>query len=189
MSTRVMLVDDRVERARWLQDALDQAGYTVVATVQGMDDLYQLVESTEPDVVIVEANSAKRDTLEHLGASGHSYPKPIVMLSEHHNPAMLQTAMQAGISAYVVQGLSPDGVRSIVQVAIAQFEQYQDLHRQLTRAETRLQEQKLVERAKGLLMERHGLPEQEAYGVLRKAAMDHSKRLVDIARHVLKRYG
>ncbi len=188
MSTRVMLVDDSTDRARWLEDALDQSGYTVVATVQGMDDLYQLMEDTSPDVVIVEAGSAKRDTLEHLGSAGHSYPKPIVMLGEHQNPDMLQTAAKAGISAYVVQGLSPDGVRSIVQVAIAQFDQYHALQRKLARAEERLQEQKLVERAKCLLMERHGLPEQQAHDMLRKTAMDHSKRLVDVARRLLQKF-
>lgn len=189
MATRIMLVDDRAERARWLQDALDDAGYEVVVTVQGMDDLYQLVQDTQPDVVIVEADSAKRDTLEHLGTAGQQYPKPIVMLGEHRNPDMLKTAMKAGISAYVVQGLSPDGVRSIIQVAIAQFAQYRALQQQLAKARERLQEQKLVERAKCLLMERHGLSEQDAHDILRKTAMDHSTRLASVARRVLRRYG
>ncbi|MCC5809843.1 MAG: ANTAR domain-containing protein [Ectothiorhodospiraceae bacterium] len=185
MTTRVMLVDDRRDRARWLKAALDESGYEVVKTVHDMDDLYQLVLDLEPDVVIIEATSGKRDTLEHLGHQHRRYPKPVVMLSEHDDPELLNTAMQAGISAYVVQGLSPQGVRSIINMAITQFNEYQELQHKLARAETRLEDQKLVERAKCMLMEKHQLSEQDAYHLLRKAAMDHSTRITDIARRLL----
>ncbi len=187
MTTRVMLVDDRPERAQWLKSALDESGYQVVKTVHDMDDLYQLVLDLEPDVVIIEATSGKRDTLEHLGHRNQRYPRPVVMLSEHDDPELLATAMQSGISAYVVQGLSPQGVRSIISMAITQFNEYQKLQRQLARAESRLEEQKLVERAKCLLMEKHHLSEQDAYHLLRKTAMDHSTRITDIARRLLRK--
>ncbi len=189
MSTRVMLVDDHSDRASWLRTALHEAGFEVIALVQGMDDLHQCVLDHEPDVVIIESDSAKRDVLESICTRSNKYPKPVVLLSEHNDQKVLRTAQRAGISAYVVGGLSVAGVHSIINVAIAQFEQFQALRQQLAHTEQELVRQRLLERAKLLLMEQEGLSESMAYHQLRKAAMDSGKPIAEAARALLKLHG
>jgi len=186
MRTKVMLVDETRERVEWIRQALEQAGFEVVSTIQGMDDLYQQVVDLEPDVVIVEACSGKRDVLEHLGNRHQRYPKPVIMLTGGNDPEIVRTAAQAGVSAYAVQGLSADGVRSIIDVAISQFKEYQQLQARVDTAEAGLSDRKHLERAKGLLMERHHISENDAYHLLRKAAMERNSKVADVARALLK---
>lgn len=151
MSNKVMLVDESETRATWLKQALDEAGYDVVSLVKGMDDLHQLVLDLQPDVVIIQSLSAKRDTLESLGCRNSQYPRPVVMLTEHNDPALMQAAQRAGISPYAVAGLSPAGVQSIINVAINQFQQHEELRHQLVDAETRLANQRVLEQAKCMI--------------------------------------
>lgn len=189
LPTKVMLVDNETDRAQWLRDALLDAGFNVVATIQGLDDLYQQVLDLEPDVVIVEATSGKRDILEHLANHHQRCPRPIVMLADEHDAEAIREAASAGVSAYAVAGVSAAGVKSIIDVAVAQFEAYCRLERRLATAENRLDDQKLIERAKCLMMERHAISERDAYGLLRKAAMDRSKKVREIAAAYLRANG
>ncbi|SEO44050.1 ANTAR domain-containing response regulator [Aquisalimonas asiatica] len=189
MATRVMLVDESPDRAVWLGDALNDAGYEVACTVKADEDLYQRVLDIQPDVIIVEARSGRRDILEGLGTRHSPYPKPVVLFTEHSDPELMQAATAAGVSPYVVGGLSAEGVRSIINVAINQFHQYEQLRHELVDARTRLEHQRQMEQAKCFLMERDGISENDAYHMLRRTAMERGRPISDIARAFLRANG
>ena len=189
MTTTVMLVDAHTDRAEWLREALDDSGYRVVATVTHDEDLYQRVKDVEPDVVIIEARSGKRDILEGLSARTDRYPRPVVLLTEHNDPELMSEATRAGVSPYVVSGLSAGGVQSIINVAINQFHEFEKLRSELSDTQARLENQRIMEQAKCLLMEQDGLSENEAYHLLRRTAMEKSRAISEIADAFLRSRG
>ena len=189
MDTRIMLADETPDRAHWVREALSEAGFTVIATVSPYDDLHQRVRDLQPDVVIIEARSGKRDILEGLATRRSPYPKPVVLFTEHNDPSLLKAAADVGVSPYVVDGLSAAGVRSIIQVAINQFHEFEALRNELADTRTQLERQRDTERAKCLLMDRDGLSENDAYHLLRKTAMERSRPISDVARAFLRATG
>ncbi|MDE2089449.1 MAG: ANTAR domain-containing protein [Gammaproteobacteria bacterium] len=185
MKLRVMLVDDHADRAALLERALAGAGYQVVATVAAGEDLYRRVAEIQPDVVIIDMESPGRDTLEHMRNISRDQPKPIVMFADNSDRAMIEAAVQAGVSAYIVDGLNGKRVKPIVEVAIARFKEFQALRRELEQAKTTLVERKTIERAKGILMKQRGWTEEQAYQALRKMAMDRNLRVAEVANQVI----
>jgi len=185
MAVRVLIVDAKAERSQRLEAALDQAGFDVLMTVDENDDLASRVEQQAPDAVIVDAELPSRDTFEHLSQLGRKYPKPMIMLSENEMPEMTRDAAKAGVSAYVVDGVAPSLIRSLVDTAIGHFEAHRELKSELTRTQQSLEKRKAIDQAKCLLMERQGLGEEAAYQRLRKMAMDRRLALVDIARELI----
>jgi response regulator NasT len=185
MTLRVVLVDDDTERAATLRAALQAAGYEVVAEVQSAVELMARVRAANPDVIIIDRDSPDRDTLEHLCMITRDDPRPIVMFTQDKDQAMMREALKAGVSAYVVDGLSAERVRPIVDVALARFEQWQALRQELDQAQASLAERKVIERAKGILMKQRRCGEEEAYRLLRKTAMDRNQRLAEVAENVI----
>jgi response regulator NasT len=112
-------------------------------------------------------------------------PRPIVMFTQDQDRTMIREALKAGVTAYVVDGLSAERIRPIMDVAVARFEQSQALHQELQEARATLAERKVIERAKGILMQQRGCSEDEAYRLLRKAAMDGNKRLAEVAEQLI----
>jgi two-component system, response regulator / RNA-binding antiterminator len=147
------------------------------------------VQRLQPDVVIVDAESPSRDTLENLAAVSASLPRPVVVFSEDASDAPMQAALKAGVSAYVIAGLQPQRLAPVLKVAIARFEQERALRAQLDDAHLQLSERKLIERAKGLLMDEIGLTEEQAHAHLRKLAMNRSQRLAQVAERVIAAHG
>jgi response regulator NasT len=182
---RVMIIDESSKREAMLRDSLEKAGYEIVASVQSSMDLLQKVTALSPDIVIIDTESPSRDTLEHLCAVSRDKPKPIVMFSEDGTSDMIKAAVRAGVTAYVVDGLSNERLQPILDVAVARFEEYQALKSELAEANTRLSDRKTIERAKGILMEQRGMGEDEAYRTLRKLAMDRNLRLADLAGQIV----
>jgi response regulator NasT len=180
MSLSVLLVDDDPERAAIVEPALREAGYEVVTVVGTATEMLAQVRR-RPDVIIIDRDSPDRDTLEHVCMITRDDPRPIVMFTQDKDQTLMREALKAGVSAYVVDGLSVERVRPIVEVALARFEQWQALRRELDQAQTNLAERKLIERAKGIVMKQRGCSEDEAYRALRKMAMDRGKRLVNVA--------
>jgi response regulator NasT len=182
---RVLVVDESRGRARVLREAMEHAGYEVVVSHGAPLALLKTVERVQPDVIVIDTEAPSRDTLENLAVMGQHLPRPIVMFADDAAPETLRDVMRAGVAAYIVDGLDPARVKSIVDVACAQFEEYQRLRDELAATQLKLSERKLVERAKGVLMKSRGLDEGAAYEALRKLAMDRGKPLADIARHVI----
>src|SRR5262245_51921015 len=182
---RVMLVDEKPERSSDLALALVEAGCEVVAKLNGRDDLRAQVAALAPDVIIVDMQSPSRDVLEDMRRLNQEQPRPVVMFVDESDAESIRAAVRAGVSAYVVDGLKSRSVRPVVEVAIARFEEYQALRSELESARTTLADRKLIERAKGIIMKRQGIGEDDAYQLLRKTAMDRKRKLVDVARDVI----
>lgn len=185
MAVRVLIVDAKTERSQRLEAALTEAGFEVLTTVDENDDLAARVEEQAPDAVIVDAELPSRDIFEHLSQLGRRYPKPMIMLSENEAPDMTREAARAGVSAYVVDGVAPSLIRSLVDTAIGHFEAHHELKNELSRTQQTLEKRKAIDQAKCLIMERQGLGEEAAYEKLRKMAMDRRLSLVDVARELI----
>jgi len=185
MSLRVILVDDERERAALVRESLISSGFEVVAVLGTGAGLARRVADLAADVIIADIDSPDRDTLEDMRRVAFDHGRPVVMFAQDGNPATIRAAVEAGVSAYVVDGLTPDRVKPVVDVAIARFRQFQDLRSQLDKARTTLAERKLVERAKGILMKRRDCDEETAYRLMRGMAMDQKLRLADIASRII----
>jgi response regulator NasT len=178
---RVMIVDEDGERSRQLRGALTLAGYKVIAELREAIDLPDAVAGMKPHIVIIAADSPDRDTLEQISLTSRHAPRPVVMFTQDGASETIKAAVQAGVSAYVVDGLAPERLRPILEVACARFDAHQAITEKLADTERELAERKSVERAKGLLMERRGLSEKEAYRELRNLAMNTGKTLGEVA--------
>lgn len=184
---RVLLVDRHSARLSTLRAVIEDAGFDVAAVVSDQDDLYAAVERLAPDAIIVGADSPSRDVLDDVATLGRAYPKPLLMLSSQDDRRLMAEASDAGIAAYVMEGLSPALVRSLVDVAVRQFQQVQNLRAELTAARETLADRQVIHRAKCLLMEYESLSEQDAYRAMRRASMDRAQPMVEIARQIMQR--
>lgn len=182
---RVLLVDERADRARDLASTLEEAGCQVVAQLIGAVDLHATLRAVQPDVVIVDMDSPDRDTLEDMQRITSEQPRPIVMFVDETDSESIRSAVRAGVAAYVVKGASPERIRPVLEVACARFEEFQTLRTELARAQSTLADRKLIERAKGLVMKARGLDEEAAYRLMRKFAMDRNLKLGDVARQLI----
>ena len=172
-------------RSRSLRIGLLENGFNLVATLPADVFLADRIAQLQPDLVIVDAESAARDALEHVVMATRDERRPIVMFTNDSDTSHVNAAVAAGVSAYVVAGMAPERIRPILDVAMARFQHEEALRRELADARTELSHRKLIDRAKGLLMERHRLSEQHAYDKLRKAAMDRGLKLVQVAQRIV----
>jgi response regulator NasT len=182
---RVLIIDENAERAARIEAGLAEGGCEVVARLIGRGDLQDRVNELQPDVIIIDMESPDRDTLEDMSRITRHQPRPTVMFVDRSDSESIRVAVQAGVSAYVVGGMSPERVRPVVEVAIARFTEFQALRRELASAKSDLAERKVIERAKGILMESRRLSEDAAFRLLRKMAMDRKLRLAVVAREVV----
>jgi response regulator NasT len=178
---KVMIVDEDGARSRQLRGALTLAGYRVVAELRESIDLPDAVAGMKPHIVIVAADSPDRDTLEQISLTTKNAPRPVIMFTQDGAQGTIKAAMEAGVSAYVVDGLAAERLKPILDVACARFEAHQTMSSKLADTERELAERKTVERAKGLLMERRGLSEDKAYKELRQLAMSTGKSIREVA--------
>ncbi|MFZ6771366.1 ANTAR domain-containing response regulator [Undibacterium sp. SXout7W] len=175
----------QLARSRALRIGLLQAGYNIMAVIPGDMFMSERIAQLQPDMIIIDAESDSRDVLEHMVLATRDAPRPIVLFTEDGSQTNMAAAMEAGVSAYVVAGLQSDRIKPVLDVAMARFNADQRLRSELSDTKAKLAERKTIERAKGLLMERHQLSENDAYQKLRKQAMEKNLRLVDLAQRVL----
>lgn len=173
----------RAEQARALRIRLLEDGYNILAALPPDADLERHIEQLQPDVIIVDAQSDA--ALRNVVAATANDRRPIVCFTEDGDKSKMHAAIEAGVSAYVVAGLSAEGVTAVLDVAIARFEVDQKLRHELSEARLKLAERKIIERAKGFLMERHHCSEDEAYKKLRRLAMDKNLKLSEVAQRML----
>ena len=181
----MLLIDDGAHRVALIRDELTRQGHEVVGVIDSAIVVHECVTRLSPDVVIIDSESPSRDTLEHIATLAGSNPRPVVVFTETDSDEPLQRAMQAGVSAYVVAGLQPHRLASVLKVAIARFEQDKSLREQLLQAEAQLSSRRVVERAKAILMQQGGLSEDAAHKQLRKLAMDRGEKLVPLAQRII----
>ncbi len=185
MTLRVLIVDENAERAEAVTAGLVADGYLVVGRMPDHADIVAVVRSTGADVIVCDLDHASRDAIDAMRALHQDEPRPVVMFVDRTDPGATEAAMAAGVAAYVVEGLSPSRVRAVIDVAVARFQAHQALRAELAEVRTALNERKLVERAKGLLMQTRKMSEDDAYRALRRLAMDQGKRLAEVAANVV----
>lgn len=183
--TNVMIVDDTPERAAMLEAALYEHGYAVCCRLSSAQGLMKQVEVHQPDIIVIDLESPDRDMLEHMSILSQFNPKPVIMFAEEGDSNSIQKAIQAGVSAYIVDGFNPQRVKPILDVAIARFDEFHALRTELEETRNKLADRKVIDRAKGLLIKSRGLTEAQAYSAMRKLAMDQSKPIVEIARNII----
>lgn len=185
MSLRVLLIDSDLERSTILEQALTEAGHVVVARIRDDVDLPAGVVEYQPDVIIIDMDAPGRDTLEQLREINLGQPKPVIMFSDNRDSDFIRQAVQAGVSAYVVDGLSRERIMPIVEVAVTRFREFQALKKELDETKMQLADRKVIDKAKGLLMQKKGMTEDAAYQFLRKTAMSRNLRLAEVARTLI----
>lgn len=173
------------ERSRRLRIGLLEGGYNIVAVLPPDAFLPDRLRQIDPDMVIVDAESQARDTLEHVVIATRDEPRPIVLFTNDPDTSRVGDAIAAGVTAYVVAGLASERVKPVLDVAMARFRHEASMRRELADARNQLSERKVIERAKGILMARHGLAEDQAYAKLRKTAMDRGLKLAEVAQRIV----
>jgi response regulator NasT len=181
----VLLADSDPARARVVEDGL--AGFAVVrrASAPGAHALLQDINHWQPDVIIIDCDAPDRDTLENLRTVARENPKPIVMFVENGDGTLAREAIRAGVSAYIVDGLTEARVRPVLEVAIERFRLVHALQQELEKSKADLAARKLIEKAKGILMKQRGMSEDDAYGAMRTMAMRQGKTLKEVAENVI----
>lgn len=183
--SRILIFDDDTERANMLVQALEASEYTVAAHPASVADLLPQAETVKPDVILIGADVPRQNILTDVATISQKRSVPIVIFTRDNRSESIHAATQAGVSAYVVNGLSPERIQPIIEAAIARFREFQALAQELEKTKTSLAERKVIERAKGVVMEQRGCTEAEAYRLLQKMAMDRKKRLAEVAQDVL----
>ncbi|GAA5443474.1 putative transcriptional regulatory protein pdtaR [Microbulbifer sp. NBRC 101763] len=180
-----MLVDDHSERAHLVCERLRAAGYTVVAQINSAEGLLFQVEKYRPDVVLIDIESPDRDILESLAIVNREAPTPVAMFSSSGNAEFISRAVESGVSAYMAEGITAEKVTPAIEIAMAQFRNFQQLRQSLERTQQQLTERKTIERAKGLLMAKKKLSEEDAHKTLRNLAMSSNSTMRAVAEQII----
>jgi response regulator NasT len=178
---RILIIDESRARAEELCGGLAMAGHQVAAVLPSALDLTAQIEAIKPDVILIETESPSRDTLENLAVMNRDMPRPVILLTQEGDAAVMRAAFKAGVSAYIVDNVDLARLKPIVDVAIARFEEHQTLKQELALATQKLSDRKVIDKAKGILMKTRGLDEDQAYTALRKLAMERAQPLGKVA--------
>jgi response regulator NasT len=184
-SLRILLVDQNAARAAILEEGLREAGLTDITIVRETQGLLRRIVDLDPDVIFIDLENPNRDVLEQMFQVSRSVRRPIAMFVDQADTETIRQAIESGVGAYVVDGLQKERVKTILDTAVSHFNTFNRLRDQLERANRQLEERKVIERAKGILMKERGLSEEDAYALLRTAAMNENRRVVDVARSII----
>ncbi len=182
---KIAVIERDRERAMLIVDGLKSAGDFKVSVLGDTVGLARRLSELNPDVVLIDLEHPDRDLLEELALASSPLERPVAVFVDRSDHSATQAAIEAGVSAYVVDGLRPDRIKPIVETAIARFHLYSRMRAELTATKAALAERKTIDRAKGILMKSRGITEDDAYAMLRKAAMDQGRRIVDVANAVV----
>ncbi|MBA8879886.1 ANTAR domain-containing response regulator [Phyllobacterium myrsinacearum] len=181
----IMVFDENRIRASIIEEGLREAGHDRVVVLHDIAGLARQIEQIQPDVIVIDIETPNRDMLEHLFQLSRSVRKPIAMFVDSSDTSSIEAAVDAGVSAYVVDGLKKERVKPILDMAVSRFKAFSRLQQELAEAKSALEERKVIERAKGILMKSRRISEGEAYALLRQTAMNEKKKLSDIAQSVV----
>ncbi|MDX1915452.1 MAG: ANTAR domain-containing protein [Methylophilus sp.] len=183
---KVMIVDNDLSRSKPLKQYLIENGFDVIAHVEDDVNLQDKCCEIAPDIVIIDTESPSRDTLENICVLSQHDPKPVVMFTHDGDKEKIRAATKAGVCAYVVGTISSERLTPVIDAAIARFEETKQLRDELNLANLKLEERKVVERAKGILMRQRNLDEEEAYNMLRSMAMKKNMKLADLSNQLIE---
>jgi response regulator NasT len=184
-SPKIVIVDESPIRATILQEGLREAGFTGVVHISEMQNLLSRIYALDPDVILIDLENPSRDVLEQMFQVSRAVRRPIAMFVDQSDSASIQASVEAGVSAYIVDGLRKERIKPILDLCISRFNAFAKLQDELARTKSALEERKIIDRAKGILMKMKGLTEDEAYVLLRSTAMREKKRIGEIAQSVL----
>jgi response regulator NasT len=185
----ILVIDENAIRASIIEEGLAEAGHSNVTVIHEVNGVARLIETLQPDVIIIDIESPNRDMMEHMFQLTRSVSRPIAMFVDRSDTASIEAAVDAGVSAYIVDGLKKERVKPILDMAVSRFNAFSRLQRELVEARNALEERKIIERAKGILMKMRGLSEEEAFALLRQSAMNEKKKIADIAQSVVTAAG
>ncbi len=175
------MVEADEAKAKDIIDALLDAGWRNVHAIAQVSGLEQSVKKYAPDIVLIDMANPDRDTLEHIGAVSDTKARTVALFVDQTDPDLTQAALAAGVSAYVVDGLQMNRIKSVIETAIARFQMMRQMRSELDAAKQALEDRKTIDRAKGIVMRQRGLTEDAAYKLMRKAAMDQGRKVIDVA--------
>jgi two-component system, response regulator / RNA-binding antiterminator len=178
---RIVIVDESSARGAVIAEGLVASGITDITVLIERTGLVSRLQELSPDVVLIDLANPRRDELEELFAVSRAISRPIAMFVDQSDDSSIEAAIDAGVSAYVVDGMKPERIRSVLDVAIRRFNAFARLRSELDEARGQLAERKAIDTAKSLLMKKRGLDEPAAYAALRKAAMDSGRKIGDVA--------
>jgi two-component system, response regulator / RNA-binding antiterminator len=182
---KIVIVDESPIRAAILEEGLREAGYTGVVHISEMQSLLQRIYALDPDVILIDLENPSRDVLEQMFQVSRAVRRPIAMFVDQSDAASIQASVEAGVSAYIVDGLKKERIKPILDLCISRFNAFAKLQDELDRTKHALEERKVIDRAKGILMKLKGLTEDEAYVLLRSTAMREKKKIGEIAQSIL----
>lgn len=181
----ILLIDDNTERAQAISAALDLSRYRVAHLVSSGTSLLKQVDELKPDMIVMDIESPDRDVLDSLHLLSSVNPKPIVMFAETQDSATITRSVKSGVSAYVTGEIDPVRVRSILDAAVARFEEFQAVKSELQSTQQALASREVIDQAKRLLMQKQNMSEEAAFSSMRKMAMDSGQKLDQIARSLI----
>lgn len=185
----ILVIDENSIRAAVIEAGLREAGHERVTIVHDVTGIARRIAEIEPDVIVIDLENPNRDMLENMFQLSRAVKRPIAMFVDRSDTASIEAAIDAGVSAYIVDGLKRERVKPILDLAISRFNAFSRLSRELEEARSELEDRKVIERAKGLLMKSRKLSEPEAYALLRKTAMNQNRRIAEIAQSLVTAAG
>src|ERR1700754_2473519 len=184
-SPKIVIVDESPIRAAILVEGLREAGFTGVTHISEMHNLLARIYALDPDVILIDLENPSRDVLEQMFQVSRVVKRPIAMFVDQSDTASIQASVDAGVSAYIVDGLKKERMKSILDLCISRFNAFSRLQTELEQTKNALEERKVIDRAKGILMKAKNLSEETAYGLLRKTAMNENRKIAEVAQSVV----
>ena len=184
-SPKIVIVDESPIRAAILEEGLREAGFTGVVHIREMQSLLSRIYALDPDIILIDLENPSRDVLEQMFQVSRAVRRPIAMFVDQSDAASIQASVDAGVSAYIVDGLKKERIKPILDLCVSRFNAFAKLQEELERTKSALEDRKVIDRAKGILMKLKGLTEDEAYVLLRSTAMREKKKIGEIAQSII----
>ncbi|PRD44923.1 two-component system response regulator [Phyllobacterium phragmitis] len=185
----ILVIDENAIRASVIEEGLRQAGHGNVTVIHDVQGVGRIIETLRPDVIVIDLENPNRDMLESMFQLSRSVNRPIAMFVDRSDQSTIEAAVEAGVSAYIVDGLRQERVKPILDMAISRFNAFSKMARELEEARSELENRKIIDRAKGILMKSKGLSEEDAYRLLRKTAMNQNRKIAEIAQSLVMAAG
>jgi two-component system, response regulator / RNA-binding antiterminator len=184
-SPKIVIVDESPIRAAILEEGLREAGFTQIVHISEMQSLLARIYAVDPDIILIDLEKPSRDVLEAMFQVSRAVKRPIAMFVDQSDSSSIQASVEAGVSAYIVDGLRKERIKPILDLCVSRFNAFAKLQEELERTKSQLEDRKVIEKAKGILMKVKGLTEDEAYVLLRSTAMREKKKIGEIAQSII----